>query len=111
MKNLTKTAKPPKNASPDAKRLWQSLQAEYGISDAVGLDLLNDYANFYDRREQARETIRLEGATIKDRFGQTIAHPATRTERDSSASMMKCLRALNLDLEPLHDKPGRPGGR
>jgi P27 family predicted phage terminase small subunit len=111
MKNLTpKPVKPPKNASKPAKSLWRALQTEYGITDAAGLDLLNDYVLFYDRREQARDTIRLEGATIKDRFGQTVAHPATRTERDASGSMMKILRALNLDLEPLKTI-GRPPGK
>jgi phage terminase small subunit len=103
--------KPQKGLSREAKKLWNLLQSEYGIVDGAGLDLLNDYAQFYDRREQARVTIKADGATIKNRFGQTIAHPSTRLERDSSAAMLKCLRALNLDLEPLHNRPGRPGGR
>jgi P27 family predicted phage terminase small subunit len=103
--------KPAKDLSAAAKRKFRSLQAEYDISDTAGLDLLNDYCQFYDRREQARKTIREDGAVIKDRFGQTVAHPATRIERDASGAMLKCLRALNLDLEPKHDKPGRPPGR
>jgi hypothetical protein len=32
-------------------------------------------------------------------------------ERDSRAQWLAALKALNLDLEPLHDKPGRPGGK
>jgi len=99
--------KPPKRLSRAAKQQWASLQSEYDITDAAGLDLLGDYCNFFDRREQAREAIREEGATIKDRFGQTIAHPATRIERDASASMLRILKALNLDLEPLRDRRGR----
>jgi P27 family predicted phage terminase small subunit len=103
--------KPPKHLSRAAKSLFRALQAEYGIEDAAGLDLLSDYCEFYDRREQARSIIRQEGAVIKDRFEQSVPHPATRIERDSSAAMTRILRQLNLDLEPIHNKPGRPVGR
>ena len=42
------------------------------------------------------------------RFEQVKAHPMTTVERDSRAAFMAGLKALNLDLEPLHDGPGRP---
>jgi hypothetical protein len=29
-------------------------------------------------------------------------------ERDQRAALVRCLRNLNLDLEPLRDRPGRP---
>ena len=103
--------KPAKGLSRAARRQVESIGAEFDIRDAAGLDLLNDYGAFMDRRNEARATIRKDGATIKDRFGQTVAHPATRIERDSSAAMQRCLKSLNLDLEPLHDRPGRPPGR
>jgi P27 family predicted phage terminase small subunit len=108
MKNIPK---PPKNQSKKARILWRELQTEYAIQDAGGLDLLGDYCQFYDRREQARELIRRDGATVLDRFQQVQTHPACRIERDSSAAMIKILRQLNLDVEPLHDRPGRPGGK
>ncbi len=111
MKIAGKTAKPPKNLSKKAKTLWRELQAEYGIQDAAGLDLLADYCQFFDRREQARALIRENGPTVLDRFQQIQTHPGCRIERDASAAMLRCLKALNLDLEPLHDKPGRPPGK
>ena len=45
-----------------------------------------------------------------DRFGQVKSHPLLSVERDSRAQYLAALKALNLDLEPLRDKPGRPGG-
>ena len=108
MKNAPK---PPKNLSKRSKTLWRELQAEYRIEDAAGLDLLADYCQFYDRREQARVLIRQDGPTVLDRFRQVQTHPACRIERDSSAAMIKILRQLNLDVQPLHDKPGRPPGK
>ncbi len=107
MKNLPK---PPSDLSKEAKKFWKSLQKEYGITDTAGIHLLTDAARFFDRREEARQILKKDGCTIQDRFGQTIAHPATRIERDSSAAMLRCLKALNLDLEPLHSKAGRPPG-
>lgn len=103
--------KPPKTASRAAKRLWTSLQAEYGIDDPAGLDLLADLVMFFDRREQAREIIRAEGITVIDRFRQKQIHPAVKIERDSSAAMTRILRQLNLDIEPTRPTPGRPPGR
>ena len=108
---MKKCPKPPKNLSKRSKILWRELQAEYEIEDAAGLDLLADYCTFFDRREQAREIIRRDGPTVLDRFRQIQAHPACRVERDSSAAMIKILRALNLDVMPLNSQPGRPPGK
>jgi hypothetical protein len=109
MKNF-KPPKPPKDLTGAPKKLWVDLQAEYQITDAAGLTLLTDACRFFMRLEQAREIIRREGPTTKDRFGQAIAHPATRIERDSSAAMIRSLKSLNLDIEPLKNI-GRPPGK
>jgi P27 family predicted phage terminase small subunit len=103
--------KAPKDLSRDAKRLWQSLRDEYGIRDTAGLTLLTDACRFFQRREDARELILKDGQTTKNRFGEIVAHPSVRIERDSAAAMVRSLKALNLDIEPLRDKPGRPPGR
>jgi len=55
--------------------------------------------------------LRREGIVIRDRFGQKKQHPATLVERDAKMALVRNLKALNLDLEPLN-LPGRPhGGR
>ena len=41
---------------------------------------------------------------------QPRAHPLLAVERDSRAQMLAAMKALNLDLEPPRDGPGRPGG-
>ena len=60
---------------------------------------------------QAQALIAEHGAVTKDRWGQLRPNPACTIERDSRAAMLAALKALNLDLEPLRDKPGRPPGR
>ena len=59
---------------------------------------------------QAQAVIEAEGPTTTDRFGQVKAHPMHTVERDSRAQMIQALRALNLDIEPPRDGPGRPPG-
>ena len=54
--------------------------------------------------------IKREGQSTRDRFGQPKAHPLLTVERDSRSGMLAALKAMNLDMEPLNDRPGRPGG-
>ena len=73
--------------------------------------LLRAALESFDRCEQARKLLKKEGLVIKDRFGQQKGHPAAAIERDSRLQMVRALRTLNLDLEPLRPGPGRPSGR
>lgn len=103
--------KVPKHLSAESKKLWQRLLSEYEIVDEAGLLILQTSMEAFDRMREAQAIIKEEGMQIQDRFQQWKAHPLTVVERDSRAAMMAALKALNLDLEPLNDKPGRPGGR
>jgi len=84
---------------------------EYGITDLGGVSLLSAAAEARDRAEAARAAIERDGQTIKDRFEQVKPHPLLAAERDARAQFIQAMRALNLDVEPLRDGPGRPGGR
>jgi hypothetical protein len=82
---------------------------EFGIDDAAGLVLLQNYARAEAREFEAHGQIEREGQTLMDRFGQPKAHPLLSVERDSRAAKMAALKALNLetgDSEP--PKIGRP---
>ena len=110
MKNSTQP-KPPSDLSKEAKKKWKALQEEYGIVDEAGLTFLSSGCRFYDRMRTAQQTVLKEGQTVSDRFGQVKPHPCCIVEKDAAASMLRCFKALNLDIEPLRDKPGRPSGR
>ena len=62
----------------------------------------------YDRAEAARALLERDGITILDRWGQVKPHPAAAIERDARSGLLAALRALNLDVEPLRDRAGRP---
>lgn len=108
---MKKSPKVPSDLSKEGKKKWKALQREYEISDEAGLTFLSSGCRFYDRMRTAQEIILKEGQTVTDRFGQRKPHPCAIVERDAATSMLKCFRALNLDIQPLHDKPGRPPGR
>jgi P27 family predicted phage terminase small subunit len=103
--------KPPKSLSREAKKIWKDLQVEYGIEDPGGLLILKTGLEALDRLREAQTVIAKEGSQVQDRFGQWKAHPLLTVERDARAAMLAALKALNLDLLPLRDGPGRPPGR
>ena len=101
----------PKHLSKESKTLWQRLLSEYDVSDEAGLLLLTTAMEAFDRMRDCQTAIKTEGLQLPDRFGNLKPHPLTGVEKDSRSAMMAALKALNLDLEPLQDRPGRPAGR
>ena len=72
--------------------------------DAPALVILDSACRALMRVRQAQELISKESLISKDRFGQSKPHPAVLIERDSKQTLLRNLRALNLDLEPLRDR-------
>jgi len=77
--------------------MWRGMLEDYHVDDAAGLALLRVACESFDRGEDARRTLRKEGTIVKDRFGQSKAHPATLIERDAKTQMVSALRALKLE--------------
>jgi len=101
----------PKHLSAESKKVWKAIVEEYQISDVAGLRILRVALEAFDRSQKCRLSIAKIGLLIKDKFGQLKPHPLLPIERDSRAAFLAGLKALNLDFEPLRDRPGRPGGR
>ena len=89
-------------------KLWAEMVVEYGISDPAGLALLTTAAECLDRMRSAQKSISKHGEIVVDRYGAPKLNPACNLEKDARNGMMAAFRALNLDLEPLRDGPGRP---
>lgn len=101
----------PKHLSGEAAKIWKEILVEYSIDDAAGLRILRVALESFDRAQAIREAIDKDGLTVIDKAGQIKSHPLLPIERDSRAAFLAGLKALSLDLEPLHDKAGRPPGR
>jgi len=108
MKN-SRGPKAPAGLSKEAKGWWQKFVDGWDFDEAALL-LLESALESFDRMRQAQAIIKRDGPTQTDRFGQAKVHPAVLIERDSKALLLKQLKALNLDLEPILDRPGRPPG-
>ena len=100
----------PPGLSNGAKQWYRRLMVEFEIKDEAGLLLLTTAMQALDRAESARVLLEKDGIVIVDRWGQQKLHPAAAVERDARSGMLQALKALNLDVEPLRDRPGRPGG-
>jgi len=110
MLKRTKRPKPPSHLKADGAEFWQSVATEYQLDDPAGLALLTTASECLDRMRAAQAAIKVDGEIVRDRYGAAKQHPACTLEKDSRNGFLAAVRSLNLDLEPLRDGPGRPGG-
>ena len=89
----------PKHLTPDSRRVWKQIFADYEIDPAAELIFLAAL-EARDRREQARQEIEKRGATYVDRFGQCKPSPWVAIERDAATTLMRGWRLLGFDQEP-----------
>lgn len=90
----------PAHLSTPAKRLFAAVHELYELEqhdDAILVKALEAW----DRAEQARELVQVDGLVILTRLGERKAHPAVAIERDSRAAFLAGMRQLGLDYEPV----------
>jgi hypothetical protein len=102
---------PPKSLKKAGRTLWNDIQTQYGITDPGGLAHLVTVCRTEDDIQRMRDVVARDGDTITDSFGQKREHPLLAAIRGLEAVKRQALKSLNLDIEPLRDGPGRPGGR
>ena len=91
-----------------AARKWrQRICSEFDLSDAPAQLLLDTAMRAYDRMQEAAALVELHGVCTLDRYRQVRANPAVAAERDARAAMISALKALNLDVQPNHERTGR----
>ncbi|MBX7459261.1 hypothetical protein K3152_13490 [Qipengyuania sp. 1NDH17] len=98
----------PKHLRDAGSAFYTSVADEYAITDAAGLALLSRAAECVDRMTAAQSAIAEHGELVPDRYGGVKLNPACNLEKDARSGFLAAVRALNLDLEPLRDGPGRP---
>ena len=85
----------PSDLSRPSQRLWLDLHAGYSFSDAE-VEVLRLALEALDRAAQARRALRADGLWRKNRFGDLVAHPAIKVEKDSAAAAVRFFQALAL---------------
>jgi phage terminase small subunit len=99
-----------KSLSTEAKSWRKKIISAFELDDDAGMLLLDTAMEAFDRLREAQAIVNRDGCVVKDRFGQFRQHPATLVERDARTSLMRALKALNLDIQP-PGPMGRPAGR
>lgn len=84
---------------------WRRLQKEYELTDAPALVLLEQLCRNLQLVRECRETVEHEGKMPNGK-----EHPLLKIWRDAEKQTTIALKALNFDVEPLRDRPGRPPG-
>lgn len=93
---VVETLRPPAHLSERSQELWRDVVAVYDFH-AHDLERLRLACEALDRCEQARAIIEQEGPIVRDRFGQTRAHPAIAIERDARIAALRGLRELGIE--------------
>ena len=109
MRDERQAPPPPADYTAEAKRLWRDVLEGWDL-DAPGLAIFDSGLRARMRMREAQALLTKDGLVVEDRFGQQKPHPAAVIERDAGMSFLRARKALNLDLEPLRDRPGRPPG-
>jgi P27 family predicted phage terminase small subunit len=106
---MKKSLKTPDHLSKEAAAWWKKVVRDWDLDESALL-ILTTACEAFDRMRQAQALVTEHGIVSPDRWGQLKANPAVLVERDCRGAMLAAIKALNLDLEPLHDGPGRPAG-
>jgi P27 family predicted phage terminase small subunit len=109
MKLRAQKRKAPAHLRKEGAALYREIASEYAIGDAAGLALLATACEALDRMRAAQAAISSNGELVRDRYGALKLNPACGLEKDARAGFVLALKALNLDIEPLRDRLGRPG--
>ena len=97
---------PPRPLGEHGLAFWRAVQAEYGVADTGGTELLAQACAALDRAEECGAAIARDGLTIQGPSG-IKAHPLIKEELGSRAFVTRCIARLGLDVEPVQ-RVGRP---
>jgi hypothetical protein len=97
---------PPRDLDQHGRKLWDEIQAAYGITDRGGVELLAQACAALDRAEALAAAIATDGAIVYTRTGVPRSHPAVKDELACRAFVVRTLERLGLNVEAV-----RPVGR
>jgi phage terminase small subunit len=108
---VSETPAAPKHLRPETRAWWRDVVEAYEL-EGHHLKLLTLAAESWDRSRQAREALKRNGLTFRDRFGAPRARPEIAVERDAKIAFARLVRELRLDLEePGESRPPAIHGR
>jgi len=101
------TISPPRPLGSHGTALWDRIQAEFGIHDCGGAELLAQACQALDRAEGLAAAIARDGDVVRSRGGVFKTHPAVREELACRSFVVRTLERLGVTSESVK-RPGRP---
>jgi terminase small subunit-like protein len=99
---------PPRQLGQFGSALWSAIQAEYGISDRGGIELLAQVCEATDRLQDLSAAIAKDGPVVYTRTGAPRSHPSLKDEIALRAFITRTIERLGLNVEAIKP-PYRPG--
>src|SRR4051794_39972275 len=81
----TTVGSPPRDLGRHGRKLWDEVQAAYGVTDRGGIELLAQACAALDRAETLGEAVTRDGPVIYSRTGVPRSHPSTKDELNCRA--------------------------
>ncbi len=109
MKLKVTTPPVPRGLSVESRKFWRDMLETYAIDDVAGLKYLQRACESLDLLRMAQRELK-KGVVVRDKKGSTKANPAAAVEKEAHRMFIESMKMLNLDIEPLQARVGRPGG-
>ena len=112
-KPVLKLPRRPGTTAPDSlsereSEFYEHIIDEFDIQDAAGLRILEGTAKHWGIWSAGLAVLDREGMTILGPQGRPVQHPMIAVVHHAWFAVLAGFKALNLNLEPLRDGPGRP---
>jgi phage terminase small subunit len=104
---FVRVPQPPEWVQPQEREFWDATVRDYVI-EGPALAMLEVACSAMQRLREARDVLDREGLVVEGRYaGMTRQHPLVTVERDARVQLLRALRELDLDGEPLPTPKGR----
>src|SRR6516165_1005731 len=97
--------KPPRHLGRHGMALWTAITSEYRVDDSGGIEMLMQACLAADRVEALAEQISRDGEVIRTKGGMR-SHPGLKDEIALRAFIVRTIRAMGLNYEPVRSAPG-----
>ena len=99
--------RPPAGLTPATRAWWRDVTSGWEL-ESHHLKLLAICCRAWDEAEAASELVRRDGLTVVQPSGAVRPNPALRIANEARALYARCLRELDLDVQPPADAQRPP---
>ena len=111
MRSPSNLPQPTRQLGQAGRDLWDSIQSEFCIEDAGGIEVLMTACQALDRAESLAAQIAADGMILEGPSGASKVHPCVPCELSARTLAVRCLQKLGILHETILPVGKGPGGR